>query len=155
MVPLLTRTVQTVTQQASAKNIALITEFQEPSIQGSFDPDRMAQVLINLLGNAIKFTPPGGRVTIGAACDAHTITLTVTDSGMGIPEADLPRIFDKFFRVHRPGLEIRGTGLGLAIVNQLVQLHEGTIDVQSTAGVGTTFTVRIPRHERDVEQSRG
>lgn len=145
LIPLLQRAVQSVVMQADAKRIAIHTEFPVPELVGVFDPDRIAQVVINLLGNAVKFTDDGGEVTLSVFDSPDTIRISVRDNGLGIPEADIPHLFDKFFRVNRPGLDIRGTGLGLAIARQLVELHGGTASVKSEVGVGSTFTIEFPK----------
>lgn len=103
------------------------------------------QVVTNLLTNSLKFTPKGGKVTLSIKGDEDTLTITVTDSGIGIPPADLPHIFEPFHRGENIS-EVRGTGLGLSIVRECVLRHGGTIEVDSKVGVGTTFTVRLPRH---------
>jgi signal transduction histidine kinase len=112
--------------------------------QAMFDHNRIIQVLTNLLSNAIKFTPQGGKVTLQAARQNNEIIITVTDTGMGIPKDDLPKIFERFYRVKRPGKEIQGTGLGLPIVAQIITQHQGRILVDSEVGKGTTFTVYLP-----------
>ncbi len=109
-----------------------------------YDHDRMIQVFTNLLSNAIKFTPEGGRISISARRRGEDLAISVSDTGMGIPREALPRIFTRFYRVHRPGKEIKGTGLGLAIVARIVAGHGGRIDVESEVAKGTTFTVLLP-----------
>ena len=109
--------------------------------------DRRAcrQILINLLSNAVKFTPAGGLVTVSLARADASLVLTVADSGVGIPEADLPRLGDPFFQsgdVHRRNHE--GTGLGLSVVRGLVGLHRGQVSIESGAGAGTSVTVTLP-----------
>lgn len=113
------------------------------------DSDNFELVINNLLRNAIQYTPEGGRVTVTIDRVEHGerswATLTVADTGIGIPEEELPYVFDRFFRGALPqDLQISGTGLGLAIVQQLVELHGGLITVESEADEGTTFTVWIP-----------
>ena len=110
----------------------------------------LRQVIYNLLDNALKFTPAGGRVTVQLRIDAarDTVVFSVSDSGPGIPEGDLPHVFDRFFQGHRPRTgpsEKRGTGLGLSICQAIVQAHDGTIEVASQVGHGTRFTVCLPR----------
>ncbi len=109
--------------------------------------DRRAfnQILINLISNAIKFTPRGGRVTIGAMCDGPKLAVSVEDTGVGIGEADLPRLGEAFFQA-RASYDRRhdGSGLGLSIVKGLVRLHGGDIDIRSRLGEGTRVTVRLP-----------
>lgn len=104
------------------------------------DPDRLSQVMVNLLANALKATPSGGQLNLSVACEGEVGVLTVADTGRGIPEEDLPHIFERFYRGGPQG----GLGLGLAIVQELVSAHSGTITVSSTQGAGTTFSVRIP-----------
>jgi len=109
------------------------------------DRDRLAQILINLLDNAVKFTPEGGRVTLSAKMADGRVVLAVRDNGVGIPPGDLPRIFERFYRVGRSrDRREGGTGLGLAIAKHLTQAMGGTIEVESTQGSGTTFRVSLP-----------
>ncbi len=110
------------------------------------DPDRLAQVVSNLLDNAIKYTPAGGRVRI-AACSvdgSDQVQLVVEDTGRGIPAADLPRLAERFYRVDKARMrELGGTGLGLSIVKHIVQAHGGALHIDSRLGVGTTVTVTL------------
>ncbi len=117
------------------------------------DHDRLHQVMVNLLDNAIKYTPRDGHVTASAKVatlnGGNTITpavaLTVTDTGEGIPERDIPRLTERFYRVDRArSRELGGTGLGLAIVKHIVQLHQGALKIECRVGAGTTVTVTIP-----------
>jgi signal transduction histidine kinase/CHASE3 domain sensor protein len=109
------------------------------------DAEQLDRVLVNLLTNAVKFTPAEGTVTVTARRDDGHVTITVADTGMGIPEAEQQVLFTRFFRasnaIHQA---IPGTGLGLAIVRTIIDSHGGTIDVRSTENVGTTVTVRLP-----------
>ena len=102
------------------------------------------QVLTNLISNAIKFTPEGGRVLLSAHRREEHLAIKISDTGYGIPKEDLPKLFNRFFRVQRPGKEIKGTGLGLAIVSKIVTGHGGRIEVESELDKGTTFTVLLP-----------
>lgn len=114
-----------------------------PSVSG--DPDRLQQVFVNLLDNAIKFNAPGGRVTVRARYSGSSVAVSIEDTGIGIPEQDLPRIFERFYRVDKArSRELGGTGLGLSIVKHLVDLHQGTVSAQSRVGDGTVFTVTLP-----------
>lgn len=108
------------------------------------DPDSLQTILDNLIGNAIKFTPDGGRITARAFAKDRGLVIEVSDTGLGIPEKDLPHIFDTFYRVERPGVEIPGTGLGLSIVQEHVRRHGGRIEAASTPGQGSTFTLWLP-----------
>ncbi len=119
----------------------------DPSIRAlRADPRRMEQVLTNLLTNAIKFTPEGGRVSVTVQClgDGH-VRLSVQDNGMGISEKDLPHIFDRFYRAEEARrLAIRGAGIGLSLVKDMVELQGGRIEVESQQGVGTTVSIILP-----------
>jgi two-component system OmpR family sensor kinase/two-component system sensor histidine kinase BaeS len=110
------------------------------------DPDRLSQVLNNLVANALRYTPRGGSIRLKAAPSAGGVTLTVEDTGSGIPPEDLPFVFDRFWKAEksRSRHEGTGSGLGLAIARQLVQAHGGTIRVESQPGQGTRFTITLP-----------
>src|SRR6185436_316041 len=105
----------------------------------------LAQVLINLLDNAVKFTPDGGRIRIEARVAGDRLSIAVSDTGPGIPADDLGRVFERFYRVERSrDRREGGTGLGLAIAKHLVQAMDGSIEASSTVGTGSTFRVSIP-----------
>ncbi|MDV6260996.1 response regulator [Rhodococcoides yunnanense] len=109
------------------------------------DGEMWAKVVFNLVANAVKYTP-AGRISVRLVTGADAIRLVVADTGLGIPEDDLPRIFDRFHRVERSGAHsIEGSGIGLALVSDLVTVLDGRIDVDSQVGVGSTFTVVVPR----------
>ena len=109
------------------------------------DPDRIKQLLLNLVDNAIKYTPKGGKVTLGLQRVENWAQLSVADTGIGIPAQDLPHIFERFYRVDKARSRAAGgAGLGLSIVQWIVQVHSGKIDVQSEMGKGTTFIVWLP-----------
>ncbi len=110
------------------------------------DPLRISQVCANLLDNALKYTPRGARIDIGARPHGDVIEVCVRDNGPGIPEADLPHLFERFYRVDKGrSRETGGTGLGLSIVKHIVQLHGGRVWVESTLGKGTAFYFTLPR----------
>lgn len=110
------------------------------------DPDRLKQLLLNLVGNAIKFTPPDGTVTLSVWPDGPEALMAVEDTGEGIPAEDLPHIFDRFYRVDKARARKQGgAGLGLSIAHWIAEAHGGRISVKSTVGAGTTFTIRLPR----------
>jgi two-component system sensor histidine kinase BaeS len=116
------------------------------------DTNRMMQVLDNLIGNAIRYSPEGGTVTVSTgrteASGREWATITVTDTGIGIPESELPHVFDRFFRGEKPQtMQISGTGLGLAIVKEITELHGGRVTVDSKVDEGSTFTVWLPLAE--------
>ncbi|MDQ7803754.1 HAMP domain-containing sensor histidine kinase [Amycolatopsis sp. A133] len=110
------------------------------------DPVRLRQVVGNLVTNAIRHTPPGGRVTIRISSTVDAVTLAVADTGTGIAAEDRPHVFDRFWRAEKSrNRQTGGSGLGLAIVRHLVAAHGGTVDVESEVDVGSTFTVRLPK----------
>ncbi|HZR99071.1 MAG TPA: response regulator [Chloroflexota bacterium] len=109
------------------------------------DADKLQQILVNLVGNAIKYSPAGGRVRVQARRVADEAEVRVSDEGIGIPPEELPKLFTRFHRVHRPETEgIEGTGLGLALTKELVERHHGRITVASTPGEGTEFAFTLP-----------
>ncbi|MCB4792319.1 MAG: HAMP domain-containing histidine kinase [Elusimicrobia bacterium] len=115
------------------------------------DPERIKQVITNLVGNALKFTKAGSEISIGARLneDGQSITGWVKDTGIGIPPDDLTRVFERFFQVKESGMKKpKGTGLGLAIVAEIIKLHNGRIWVESTLGQGSTFKFTIPVYKR-------
>lgn len=131
--------------RARAKGVHLRMDFSKPEIDVYADPDRIVQVFANLLGNALKFTERGEVVLIIEDMGTQ-VSCVVRDTGIGIAPAELPKVFQKFYQVSRtPGPGGRGTGLGLPITKAIVESHEGTISVQSNLGVGTTFTILLPK----------
>ena len=111
------------------------------------DEEAVRQILDNLLDNAIKYTPEGGIVRVTCKATRELVQIEVADSGIGIPHDDLPRVFERFYRVNKArSRELGGTGLGLAIVKHLVQSIGGQISVTSRVGAGTRFTLQLPRH---------
>jgi two-component system, OmpR family, phosphate regulon sensor histidine kinase PhoR len=109
------------------------------------DLDRLTEALINLLDNAVKYTPDGGSITVDAAASGNGTQIVVTDTGFGIPPKELPRIFERFYRVDRArSRELGGTGLGLSIVKHIVEAHGGHVTVDSTVGRGSTFSLFLP-----------
>ncbi len=135
---------QTMACLAKKREIALSLEFADKLPKARFDSPKIIQVLTNLVSNALKFTPDGGRVSIGVSRQGEELVLRVSDTGMGIPKESLPKIFEQFYRVHRPGVEIQGTGLGLSIVRKIVVLHGGRIEIESEVNKGTSFVVFLP-----------
>lgn len=131
--------------EAQRRGIQLIRQ-TESGLYVEADEDRLRQIVVNLLSNGINYTPEGGRVTVAIhASDQDHIRITISDTGIGIPKKDLPRIFERFYRVDKArSRSSGGTGLGLSIVKHLVELHKGTLSVNSTVGVGTTFTIELP-----------
>lgn len=134
----------TMQPHAAKTKVDLAMELENNLPTGVFDSDRIMQVLTNLISNALKFTPEGGRVLLAVHRREEQLVIKVSDTGYGIPKEDLPKLFNRFFRVQRPGKEIKGTGLGLAIISKIVTGHGGRIEVESELEKGTTFTVLLP-----------
>ena len=134
---------------ASARHISLDLErlTSEPIVIG--DRGKLTQVFDNLLSNAVKFTPESGSVTVTITETRDSIQISVADTGMGIPPADMTGLFERFFRAsNAKQAMVPGTGLGLAVTRGLVQLHDGDITLESTEGAGTTVTVELPKETR-------
>ncbi len=149
-------TIESAFEQADAaartRGLVLRLELPPGPLRVRHDPQRIGQVAANLLGNAIKFTPAGGTVTVSLAPHRDGARLTVHDTGVGIDASEIPHIFERFYRGSRAN-EARGTGsgLGLAIVKSIVDMHGGRIAVESRVGAGTTITVILPRDPRQGE----
>ena len=132
-------------QPARERQVTLELALAADTPRVPVDPERLRQVLLNLLDNAIKFNTPGGRVTVSAERRNDVLRIAVQDTGIGIPAADLPRVFERFYRVDKArSRQMGGTGLGLSIVKHLVELHRGTVEVDSSPGRGSIFTVSLP-----------
>jgi signal transduction histidine kinase/DNA-binding NarL/FixJ family response regulator len=135
---------ETMMLPAKSKEVEFSLELDENLPKVTFDRDRVIQVLTNLVSNAIKFTPQGGQVRLSFQQQNDELVIRVSDTGMGIPKEELPKIFTRFYRVQQPGKEIKGTGLGLAIVKKIMILHGGRIEVESELDHGSTFSVFLP-----------
>ncbi|MBN1993569.1 MAG: HAMP domain-containing histidine kinase [Anaerolineae bacterium] len=134
--------------EAADKGISLITEFDSDLPTINADPQRIGQVIGNLLSNALRYIPAeGGQIKLAVQQVENSVTLSVSDNGPGIPEADLPHLFDRFWRSEKSRTRSEGgAGLGLAIAKQLVEMHGGTIGVESTPGKGARFWFRLPHY---------
>ncbi|MBT7943680.1 MAG: HAMP domain-containing histidine kinase, partial [Alphaproteobacteria bacterium] len=134
-----------ISEQAKLKNITFSANYSTwlPSIFG--DPRSLKQILLNLFSNAVKFTPEGGDVTVSVLSENDEVILTVVDTGIGIDPEKIPLLTDPFVKAHEdPYLSNQGTGLGLTITKSLINLHDGTLDIASELGQGTTVTVMLP-----------
>lgn len=132
-------------QQASKKSLQFSRDIQ-PNIRFYGDPDRLEQVLLNLLYNAVNYTGEGGNIVLTIKETSNRIEIKVEDSGIGIPIESRQRIFERFYRVDRArSRNTGGTGLGLAIVKHIVEAHQGSITVTSEVGKGSSFIVKLPR----------
>ena len=135
---------------AEKSDIRLVEDFPPEGTQAWCDSEAVSQILGNLLDNAIKFTPAGGRIAVGARPAGRYIELYVRDTGIGIPAEDLPRLFERFYRVDKArSRELGGTGLGLSIVKHLVAALDGTTRVESAVGQGSTFFFTLPVNEAE------
>ncbi len=142
---LLAKVVELMRPQAEQKGLTLEFELEEGLPSVNADAANMEGVFTNLISNAIKYTPEGGLVEVSGKREGDYIRIDVRDTGIGISEKDLPRIFERFYRVKTEKTrQIVGTGLGLSIVKQVVDAHLGSIDVQSVENQGTCFTVKLP-----------
>jgi two-component system phosphate regulon sensor histidine kinase PhoR len=142
---IINRAVSIMSNQANSKSISIKTSIADNTPKIMADETKVSQVLINLLDNAIKHTPAGGNITISAAPQKSFVRVDVLDTGAGIPEKDLQRIFERFYRVDTArSREFGGTGLGLSIVKHIVQAHGGEVMVKSRVGKGSTFSFTIP-----------
>ena len=144
---LIDRAVNTLEPQAREKNISLLTKLSEVDLTVEGDGDMLHQVVLNLVSNAIKYTPDGGRITISADSDNLTrcVVFSVSDTGLGIPPDAMDRLFEKFYRVENYKRVAPGTGLGLNLCKHIVEtLHHGQIGVESELGLGSRFWALIP-----------
>lgn len=140
----LTSVILAIEPQWEAKNIDVSLDAHE--VELTADEDLMSQAWMNLLTNAIKFTPEEGQIQVSLACHEHEITVSIADNGIGIKEEEQPRIFERFYMADRSrNRSAGGSGLGLSIVQKIVELHGGSISVSSKYGEGTQFKVTLPR----------
>ncbi|WP_449455011.1 cell wall metabolism sensor histidine kinase VicK [Streptococcus suis] len=134
----------------SDKVYTIVRDYQISPIWVEIDTDKMTQVLDNILNNAIKYSPDGGTITFSMKTTDSQLIVSVSDEGLGIPKADLPRIFDRFYRVDKARSRAQGgTGLGLAIAKEIVKQHKGFIWAKSEYGHGSTFTIVLP-YSKDI-----
>jgi two-component system, OmpR family, phosphate regulon sensor histidine kinase PhoR len=148
LVPVLESCVESHRDRAQTKNLNLVFDpgGLDDETMVLADEEAIRQIVDNLVDNAIKYTPEGGTVSVVCHSDRNSATIEVADTGIGIPRSDLPRIFERFYRVDKArSRELGGTGLGLSIVKHLMQSIGGQIDVASRVGSGSTFTVHLPR----------
>jgi len=135
--------------QAAAKRIRVETSCPE-ELRGAVDPPLLEQALVNLLDNAIKYSDEGKEVQVMASQGDREVIISVRDQGYGIEKRHLSRLFERFYRIDRArSRHLGGTGLGLAIAKHIVQAHAGRLTVESTPGVGSVFTIRLPLHQTD------
>ncbi len=137
------------------KSIEYSINIPEGMVMLWFDPDMMEKILGNLLSNAFKFTPKGGKITVGLSSEAEQVVLKVSDTGVGIPEEELKHVFERFYQTGESVSTIQaGTGIGLSLVKELVELHGGTIAVESKTEKGTTFKITFKKGNTHFEESQ-
>ncbi|GGE28204.1 cell wall metabolism sensor histidine kinase VicK [Streptococcus himalayensis] len=139
--------------QDANKKYELVRNYPINSVWVEIDTDKMTQVIDNLLNNAIKYSPDGGKITVSMKTTETQMIVSISDEGLGIPKADLPKIFDRFYRVDKArSREQGGTGLGLAIAKEIVKQHNGFIWAKSQYGEGSTFTIVLPYDKDAVKE---
>lgn len=136
-----------------SKKIRMHVEAGDPAVEVAADGSRLEKVLVNLLTNAIKYTPAGGSITVRWKQEADQVLLEVSDTGVGIPPEDIPKIFDRFHQVRgNSSNQLQGIGIGLALVREIVEQHGGRISVESEVGKGSTFRIALPQSDEVVEE---
>ena len=131
--------------QDQEKKYELVRDYPITSVWIEIDTDKMTQVIDNILNNAIKYSPDGGKITVSMKTTDDQMILSISDQGLGIPKEDLPKIFDRFYRVDKARSRAQGgTGLGLAIAKEIIKQHNGFIWAKSEYGKGSTFTIVLP-----------
>ena len=134
---------------ASEKNLIVTFDVPYEEIIIEADEERLYQALFALMENSIKFTNKGGRIKVILNNLFREVEIIITDTGMGIPEKDLPYLFQKFYRVNRPDSDIPGAGMGLVFVKQIVDLHRGLINIRSDTNKGTSVMIKLLKTNRD------
>jgi two-component system NtrC family sensor kinase len=143
-------TVESLQNEAEKKGQTIEVSIPEALPQILGNPVRLRQMMENLVGNAMRYTPPRGKIRVSARTEGIQLIIEVSDNGLGIPPADQPYIFDKFYRASNAPSEISGAGLGLAIVKSIVENHNGRIWVTSALGLGSIFTVVLPTTDQEL-----
>ena len=139
--------------QDDEKKYELVRDYPINSVWIEIDTDKMTQVIDNILNNAIKYSPDGGKITVSMKTTDDQMILSISDQGLGIPKQDLPKIFDRFYRVDRARSRAQGgTGLGLAIAKEIIKQHRGFIWAKSKYGKGSTFTIVLPYDKDAVKE---
>ena len=139
--------------QDDEKKYELVRDYPINSVWIEIDTDKMTQVIDNILNNAIKYSPDGGKITVSMKTTDDQMILSISDQGLGIPKQDLPKIFDRFYRVDRARSRAQGgTGLGLAIAKEIIKQHKGFIWAKSEYGKGSTFTIVLPYDKDAVKE---
>jgi signal transduction histidine kinase len=144
LVPVITKAVDSIQPHATRKDIDVVTQIEEPSGTVTGDEGTLVEVLVNLCNNAIKYSYAGSKILITTKVDDDHVVISVSDTGVGISEEDLPFIFDDFYRGKTGPADERGYGLGLALSQRIIEIHHGSLSVDTELGKGSTFVIRLP-----------
>jgi two-component system phosphate regulon sensor histidine kinase PhoR len=142
---ILEQTLALIAPKASEKGVTIVPDIATTLPPIRADRDRLAQIFLNLLDNAVKFSLPEGKVIVSVASEQGWVAIQIADSGVGIPREEIPRLGERFYRADKArSRELGGTGLGLSIVKHLLQAHGGSMAIESAPGRGTTVSLRFP-----------
>lgn len=153
LIPLVNAQIAAFKPQASRHDVTIEFEHDDQAVMADFDPGHMATIVRNLLSNACKFTTAGGSIHIHCSAQEGNVVLTVRDTGCGIEPDDLPHVFERYYQGDQSHASQPGTGIGLALVRELVELHQGSVQVESTLHEGSTFTVNFPQELTHLRQT--
>jgi len=142
---IITRSVEEIAPLYHIRELTIETDVSDDIPEVTGDGESLMRVLTNIMGNAAKYTPSGGKVSIRAGHDEYYVSISISDTGMGIPREKLPFIFEPFYSVKREGEEQKGSGLGLNFCRKIMEAHGGKIEVSSQVGKGTTFVLKFPK----------
>ena len=145
---LLTESVDMYIELARQQGIELVFTRPAEDVTVSGDPNRLKQVFINIIDNAVKYTEKGGQVLVDQITEEGCVRITVKDTGVGIPAQDIDRVKEKFYKANKT---VRGSGIGLAVADEIIKQHKGLLFLESTEGVGTTVTIVLPLTENTDE----
>jgi len=148
----ITKAIENVSPQAQRKDIEIVTQIAETSILVNGDEVSLVEALVNILGNAIKYSRISSQISVSVTQDTEWVNIAITDQGVGIPEEDIPHIFDDFYAGTPGPSEKKGSGIGLAITKRIIDAHDGSISVQSKPGEGSTFTINLPIYQGELFQ---
>jgi signal transduction histidine kinase len=141
---IIAKAIENIENQAVRKNIEITTSIKDPLNMVNGDEGTLVEALVNIIGNAVKYSPMGSQVLITAESKDDEIVISVADNGVGIPKEDLPYIFNDFYIAGTAPKEARGSGLGLALTRRIIEAHYGSVSVDSEPGIGSTFLIRLP-----------
>jgi signal transduction histidine kinase len=149
------KAVESLSVHAARKSVEIVAAVSEPSPVVWGDQGTLTEVLVNIIGNAVKYSREGGRIAVSAEAQGDEVRIAVEDAGLGIGPEDLPHIFDAFYTAQPGAAGERGSGLGLAVSRRIIEAHGGSIAVESTPGKGSTFVITLPVHRDDAPPAAG